>query len=221
MKISKKTHEVLKNFVGINNSLSIVEPKTLKTVSMGENIIGIYDTEEKFPVVHMYNSGPFMSMINLFGLDKCEFEFKETFVSIKAGTNQVKIVYDDENLVKKLMKLKPSKEYKKFKNFDGSYELTSDEIMLIQKAASNMNLPDMSMSMTDGKGDIVISDNENPDTNSFRAKIKGTGDFQVNIMVQNLLIVSGDYTVSVSNDRMVKFHHKKLPLFYTIALKID
>ena len=220
MKISNQTFDIMRNFAAINNAMMFTEPKVLKTLSLAENIIGIYDTEEKFPNFQFYNSAPFMSIVNLFGLDEIDFDFSDQGLLIKAGKNEVRIGYDDIDMIPKIPKLKKATAYKKAKDFDATFELDADQINQIQKAANILGLPDMQVKMSKGKGFIAISDDEDPDSNNMKIEIdngKGTGE--VNMMVKNLIILPGDYTISVMDGRMTKFKHKELPLFYIVAAK--
>ncbi len=220
MKISAQTFDIMRNFAAINNAMMFTEPKILKTLSLAENIIGIYDTEEKFPNFQFYNSAPFMSIVNLFGLDEIDFDFSDQGLIIKAGKNEVRIGYDDIDMIPKIPKLKKASAYKKAKEFDATFELNADQINQIQKAANILGLPDMQVKMSKGKGFIAISDDEDPDSNNMKIQIdngKGTGE--VNMMVKNLIILPGDYTISVMDGRMTKFKHKELPLFYIVAAK--
>jgi hypothetical protein len=205
MKIGKQTFEILKNFTAINNSIWVNEPTCLKTLSIAENIIGIYDTEETWPEFQLYNSVPFMSICSLYDLDKIDFDFGDNAVVIKTAGVRTTIVYDDPDLIPKLGDLKEASVYKQFSDFDATFDLSSDQINQIQKAANIL---------------ITISDDEAPDTNNMKVAVKdGEGDCEVSMMVKNLQIVSGDYTVSVSSGKMAKFHHKKYPLFYIVAAK--
>lgn len=219
MQISKQTFEILKNFTSINNSISVTEPSVLKTVSIAENIIGIYDCEETFPEWQLYNSVPFMSMVTLFELSKIDFDFTDKAVVIKSPGSRITIVYDDPDLIPVLGDLKDSAVYKKFDNFDASFTMASDKIIQIQKAANIMGLPDMSVKLTDGKGLITIVDGENPDSNAMKVAISGEGSCDVTMMVKNLQLVTGDYNISVANNVMSRFHHVKYPLFYIVAAK--
>ncbi len=219
MKISKTTFEIMKNFTAINNSLWVNEPQCLKTLSIAENIIGIYDTEETFTEWQLYNSMPFMSIVSLFDLKDIDFEFGEHAVVIKTAGSRVTIVYDDPDIIPKLGNLKEAAVYKKFTEFNATFDLSSDAIQKLQKAANILGLPDMSVKMKEGKGIINITDQENPDSNTMKLAIKGDGDCDVSMMVKNLQIVSGDYTVSVASEKLAKFHHVKHPLFYIVAAK--
>ena len=219
MEISKNTFEIMKNFTAINNSLWVNEAKILKTLSIAENIIGIYDSEEEFPSFQLYNSVPFMSYVSLFDLPKVEFEFGDNAVVIKTAGSRATIVYDDPDLIPKIGDLKDSSVYKKFSDFAATFELKSDKINQIQKTANIFGLPDMTIKMSDGKGLITITDDENPDSNNLKAGIKGEGDCEVSMMVKNLQIVNGDYTVSVADGKLTKFQHQKHPLFYIVAAK--
>lgn len=219
MKISSETFDILKNFCTINNSIWVNESMILKTISIAENIIAIYDTEETFPEWQLYNSGPFMSMVALFGLDKIDFDFGDNAVVIKAPGTRATIVYDNLDIIPKMDKLKPAEAYKKFDKFDATFALTSDKIGQIQKTANILGLPDMKVIMRDGKGLITINDDENPDSNLLKMAIAGEGECDIQMMVKNLQIHNGDYNISVASNVMTKFHHTKMPLFYVVAAK--
>lgn len=221
MKISQQTFDIMKNFSSINNAMMFKEAKVLKTLGLAENIIGIYDTEEKFPKFQFYNSAPFMSIVNLFGLDTIDFDFTDAGLIIKSGKeNEVRIGYDDEDMIPKIGKLKKASAYKQATDFDAEFDLTAEQINKIQKAANILGLPDMQVKIKNGKGFIAISDDEDPDSNSMKIKIdKGKGTGEVNMMVKNLIILPGDYQISVADDRMTKFKHNDLPLFYIVAAK--
>ena len=219
MKISKQTIEIMKNFSSINNSLWINEESILKTISVAENIIGVYDTEETFPEWQLYNSIPFMSMIGLFDLNEIDFDFGEKAVVIKIPGTRVTIVYDSIDLIPKLSGLKEAAVYKKFDDFSATFDLGTNKIGQIQKAANILGLPDMTVKMKDGKGLITITDEEDPDGNVMKMAIAGEGDCDVAVMVKNLQVMAGDYKVSVSSGTLCNFHHVKLPLFYIVAAK--
>jgi hypothetical protein len=219
MKISKNTFDIMKNFSAINNSMWVKEDHILKTISVAENIIGVYDTEETFPEWQFYNSVPFISMVSLFSLDKVDFDFGEKAVIIKMPGLRTTIVYDSVDLIPILSNLKDATVYKKFSDFDATFSLTSDKIVQIQKAANILGLPDMTIKMKDGKGLIVITDDEDPDSNIMKMSITGEGDCEVTVMVKNMQVLAGNYDISISNDVLANFHHEKLPLFYIIAAK--
>lgn len=219
MQISKQTFDILKNFTSINNSISVTEPSVLKTLSFAENIIGIYDCEEVFPVWHLYNSVPFMSMSGLF--EDGDFDFGEKSMTLKAKGMRARFVYDSPDIIQKLGNLKSSSSYKAFDKFDGNFDLTPDKVSTIQKGAMIMGLPDMAIKMTDGKGLITVCDGENPNSNTLKVAIVGEGSCEVSIMVKNLQVISGEYNVSVSNGLLAQFNHKKLPLFYIIAAQLS
>jgi hypothetical protein len=219
MKISQDTFDIMKNFTTINNSIWVNEPKCLKTISVAENIIGIYDTEETFPEWQLYNSVPFMSLVSLFGLNNIDFDFGDKAVVIKSPSVRTTIVYDDIDIIPKLGNLKASTSYKKYDKFDATFSLTSAKIVQIQKAANILGLPDMKVIMRDGKGLITINDEENPDSNLLKMAITGEGECDITMMVKNLQVHGSDYDISVSSGVMSKFQHPKMPLLYVVAAK--
>ena len=158
-------------------------------------------------------------MASLFDLDKVDFDFAEKAVIIKAPGSRVTILYDNPDLIPLLGDLKPSTTYKKFDNFNASFSMESDKINQIQKAASIMGLPDMSVKLTDGKGLIQIVDGENPDSNAMKVAIQGEGSCDIVMMVKNLQLATGKYNISVADGTISRFQHEKYPLFYIVAAK--
>lgn len=219
MQISKQTFEIMKNFTSINNSIWVNEESVLKTQSIAENIIGVYDTEEKFPEWQLYNSVPFMSLVQMLELGKVDFDFGDKAVVIKAKGARCTIVYNSTDLIPKLGDLKESASYKKYDKFNASFTLASDKVSYVQKVANILGLPDMTVTMRDGKGIISIIDNEDPNSNTFKIAITGEGDCDITMMVKNLLVIPSDYTVSVSDGILSRFQHSELPLFYIVAAK--
>ena len=49
MKLSDKTHTILKNFAGINNSILVKQGNQLRTISVAKNILAEAEIEEDFP----------------------------------------------------------------------------------------------------------------------------------------------------------------------------
>jgi hypothetical protein len=219
MKITQETFDIMKNFTAVNSAIWVNEPSVLKTIAIAENIIGIYDTEETFPEWRIYNSMTFMSMVALFGLNNIDFDFGENAVIIKTPGFRTTLVYDDEDIIPKLGELKSSSVYKKYDKFQASFDLTSDSIGKISKAANILGLPDMKIVMRGGKGLITVNDDENPDSNLLKVAVTGEGDCDITMMVKNIQIYAGDYHVSVSSGVTTKFHHDAMPLFYMVAAK--
>jgi hypothetical protein len=219
MEISKQTFEIMKNFASINSSMWVKEQHILKTISVAENIIGVYDTEETFPEWQLYNSLPFIAIVNLFERAKVDFDFGEKAVVLKVPGTRVTIVYDSIDLIPKLDNLKEAAVYKKFDDFNASFDLTPEKISQIQKAANIMGLPDMTVKMKEGKGLITITDDEDPDGSIMKMAVSGEGDCDITVMVKNLQVMSGNYKVSISSGVLCNFHHVKLPLFYIVAAK--
>jgi hypothetical protein len=228
MKISQETFDVLKNFSTINNALAITEPNALKTLSIAENIIGIYDCPETFPeVAHIYNSVPLMSLVSMVGIERCDFNFGKDNLGIKVTYNEkdvntvskIDIRYDDADMIPILGNLKESSVYKKFSDWDASFTLPHVVIGWLQKAANIMGVPDMTVKMADGKGMITIVDSENPDSNTWKTAIKGEGSCTITMMVKNMVVVDGVYTVRIANDKIGKFELNDSTLFYIVAAK--
>ncbi len=216
MKLTKETIEVLKNFSEINNSINNDEPGVLKTVSPSENIFGICDIQEELPDFAIYNLTEFLGILSLFDSEKMEIVFKENFLGIRDGNSKVKFHFADLDHIPN--KCKDSNTYKAFDDFQASIDLTKDNINSIMKSASVMTLSTMNIVMQEGKGKITILDPENPHTNNFEIVVKGKGNANVSIYVENLKLIEGDYTLNISEGKAIRFNHGTLPLFYFVSV---
>ena len=221
MKLSKNTLTILKNFSQINNSIFVDEPTVLKTMNNSGSIIGVYDTEEEFSNFAIYDLTELLNIISLFNLDDLQFAFKEDYLVMKAGKNKVRYLYTEADLIPYSEKIKPSEKYKAFDKFNGNFDLSSKEIDQLQKASSIMNLKEMKITMEDGKGEITLVDEDNPLTNKFNMAIEGNGDVDIKVDVSNFQIISGDYSIFVSNNLLLKFEHKDFPLMYFVSAMVS
>jgi hypothetical protein len=220
MKISKPTLAVLKNFSILNNAIVVDEEKTLKTRSPS-GIIGVYDTEETFPEFAIYDLPELLNIINLFKLEDIEFNFKEKFVEVVCGKNKIRYAYTDKDLIPDVEKIKPSEKYKAFNSFDGSINLTDKEMGIIQKTSNIMGANELEIQIEDGQGKVTVCDTNSVITNNYTLDVEDAeGTFNITIGVNNLQFISGDYKISVQNDKMAKFQHASAPLFYFVPARI-
>jgi hypothetical protein len=100
----------------------------------------------------------------------------------------------------------------------------SDKLLSeLQKASSVMQLPDLSFQNDNGKIYAVVCDISDPTTNSYKTIVAdnyaGTSKFRLNFKMDNIRIVSGDYTVSFSKNIVGEFSNNTLSLKYWFAME--
>ncbi len=225
MKLSKQTYDILKNFSVINKHIFVNEPKSLKTLNSAGNVFGIYDLpdDEEFPQEFaIYDLNQLLNVIGLLDLENTKFIFKDKFIGIKNGNNLIKFLYTHSDLLPDIQNLRDSEDYKKINQWDFSFKLNDVEMKKIRKASGIMSLAEMHIKAKDGKCIISLRDIEEAIKNQFKIGVSGAegeGEIIMKIEKDNFNLIPGDYQVSIINEKISKFHHMEMPLFYLITSK--
>jgi len=215
--LSRTTLDVLKNYATINSSIVFRKGSTLRTISNGENILSQFTSEEVFPVdFAIYDLSQFLSGISLFDNPKLDFS-SDDYVRIVGARRSVKYYFSDPQIT---LKSAPEKNV----NFPGSdiqFNLTAEDLVSLQKASGVYSLPDMSFQSKDGKIQLVLSDKENDTSNTYKQTIVGecTGDYSLDVKIENIRLLPGDYCVKVSKGLISEWNNTTLDLTYYIALE--
>ena len=215
--LSRTTLDVLKNYATINSSIVFRKGSTLRTISNAENILSKFTSEEVFPVdFAIYDLSQFLSGISLFDNPKFDFT-SDDFVRIAGSGRSVKYYFSDPEIT---LKSAPEKNV----NFPGSdiqFNLTEHDLLALQKASAVYSLPDLSVQSKDGKVQLVLKDKENDTSNTYKKAIAGTctGDYSLDIKIENIRLLPGDYSVKVSKSLISEWNNTTLDLTYYIALE--
>tara|TARA_Y100001960_G_scaffold49340_1_gene50024 strand:+ start:340 stop:1002 length:663 start_codon:yes stop_codon:yes gene_type:complete len=215
--LSRTTLDVLKNYATINSSIVFRKGSTLRTISNAENILSQFTSEEIFPVdFAIYDLSQFLSGISLFDNPQLDFS-NDDFVRIAGARRSVKYYFSDPEIT---LKSAPEKNVK-FPGADIQFNLTADDLIALQKASAVYSLPDMSFQSKDGKVRLVLSDKENDTSNTYKQDIVGecTGDYSLDVKIENLRLLPGDYNVKVSKGLISEWNNTTLDLTYYIALE--
>ena len=213
MKLSTETISVLKNFSTINANLMVKAGSSLSTMSAMKNIVAKADVSEEFPSdFAIYDLNEFLSALSLFG--KPDLEFGNDFVIItEEGTSKsLKYWYSDPSVV-----TTPSKEIS-MPSTELTFNLSSDTLNEITKAAAVIGVPDMALS----GGKLMVTDKKNSTANAFETSLD-VGDvaaeYKFWFKVENLKVMPGAYDVEVSSKKISHFTNTKLGVQYWIALE--
>jgi len=217
--LSKKTLDVLKNFSTINSSIVFRKGSTVRTISNAENILAKFTGEEVFPVdFAIYDLSQFLSGISLFSDPQLEFD-NETFVSIRGGRQSARYYFSDPEIT---LKSAPEKNVK-FPGADLQFNLTGEDLIALQKASAVYSLPDLTFQSEEGSNEIklILRDKENDTSNTYQQSISGacTGDYSLDVKIENIRLLPGDYTVKVSKHLISEWTNTNLDLTYYIALE--
>ena len=217
--LSKKTLDVLKNFSTINSSIVFRKGSTVRTISNAENILAKFTGEEVFPVdFAIYDLSQFLSGISLFSDPQLEFA-NESFVSIRGGRQSARYYFSDPEIT---LKSAPEKNVK-FPGTDLQFNLTGEDLIQLQKASAVYSLPDLTFQAEEGVNEIklVLRDKENDTSNTYEQSISGdcTGNYSLDVKIENIRLLPGDYTVKVSKHLISEWTNTNLDLTYYIALE--
>jgi len=213
MKLSNETISVLKNFSTINANLMVKAGSSLSTMSAMKNIVAKADVTEEFPSdFAIYDLNEFLSALSLFG--KPDLEFGNDFVIItEEGTSKsLKYWFSDPSVV-----TTPSKEIS-MPSTELTFNLSSDTLNEITKAAAVIGVPDMALS----GGKLMVTDKKNSTANAYETSLD-VGDVDAEykfwFKVENLKLMSGTYDVNVSSNKISNFKNTNSDIEYFIALE--
>jgi hypothetical protein len=103
-----------------------------------------------------------------------------------------------------------------------SFELKTEQLDKLLKAAGIYQLPDLSAIGEDGVVKLVVRDKKNETSNDFAVVVGETdGKFVLNFKVENIKLIPGSYDVVVSQKLLSKFTCREHDLTYYIALEPD
>ena len=219
MKLSDNTLTILKNFAGINNSILVKKGNKLSTISVAKNILAEAEiSPEEFPRdFAIYDLNQFLNVnTTLFNAPELDF-VNDGYVIIREGRSRQTFFFADPNVIV----IPPDKEIT-LPSEDVSFELSTEQLDKLLKAASINQLPDFSAVGADGKVKLVVRDKKNDTTNDFSIVVGETqSEFTFNFKVENIKILPGTYDVVVSQKLLSRFNSNNYNLTYYIALEPD
>ena len=219
IKISKRTLEVLKNFASINSGIIVNEGNTLNTLSSTKNILAEAKVDEVFTKSFaIWDLNKFLGTVSLF--KDPEFIFGENYVTVRGGNSSVRYHYCDARLVTTTNKKisMPSSVVQ--------FDLKAKDFSEIIKASSVLQVNQMCVrSSEDGKFIELAAVDKTDVTSNFYSVVVGENtsgaSFEFIFDVENLKILPGDYSVSISEKIVSCFSSKNEPLTYWIALSAE
>ena len=213
MKLTSKTISILKNFSTINQNLMVKTGNTLSTMSAMKNIVAQAEVTEGFPQEFaIYDLNEFLSALSLF--EEPELNFQDQYVTItqEGSRKNLKYWFSDPEVVTKPSKaiVMPSTEV--------TFNLSSDTLNEIQKAAAVIGAPDMALV----NGSLMVTDKKNDTANAYETGLDAKetdADYKFWFKVENLKLMSGSYDVEVSSKNISHFTNSAVGVEYWIALE--
>ena len=214
MKLSKHTTEILKNYSQINGNLLLKSGSKLGTISEQKNIMASTPIAEVIPSdFGIYDLNEFLGALSLF--EDPDLEFSDKYVTIQQNGNQIKYyAAEAANLTT------PQKEIV-FPDSEINFTLTSATLELIRKTSAVLSAPDLAIVGDGSKITAVVGQKKNATANSYDVDL-GTTDktFRVNLKIENLKMLPGQYAVSISSKRISRFQGTN-DLVYYVAVEAD
>tara|TARA_B100000945_G_C20191706_1_gene507187 strand:- start:79 stop:744 length:666 start_codon:yes stop_codon:yes gene_type:complete len=217
MKLSDKTLSFLKNFSTINQSILFKQGTRLRTISVMKNILAEATIEEELPKdFGIYDLNQFLNGLSLHNNPDLDFA-NEGHVVIKEGRMRSKYFFADPQVI-----VTPPEKEMNLPSEDVTFDLSTDQLDKLLKAAAIYQLPDLSVEGANGVVKIVVKDKKNDTSNSFDITVGETDkSFSFNFKVENIKILPGTYNVIVSSKLLSRFTSINHDLTYFIALEPD
>ena len=217
MKLSESTLSLLKNFSTINQSILFKQGNKLRTVSVMKNILAEATIAEEFPKdFGIYDLNQYLNGLSLHNDPELNFE-ADNYVVIKEGRSRSKYFFADPNCI-----VTPPEDSITLPTEDVSFELSTDQLDKLLKAAAIYQLPDLSVEGGDGVVKVLIRDKKNDTSNDYSVVVGETDStFSFNFKVENIKILPGTYDVVCCQKNISRFTSNNHDLTYFIALEPD
>lgn len=214
MKLSKETVALIKNFAGINSNLLLKQGNKLATISAQKNVMADATTNETFPDFAIYDLNEFLGAMSLF--EDPELDFQDKYVSISQGNMKIKFFAADASVL-----VAPQKAIT-FPEAEIDFRMSAAMLNMIHKTASVLRAADVSIVGDGSKITAVVGDKKNASGNSFSEPVGDTDKtFKVNLKVENLKMLPGDYDISISSKKISRFKSPNSDLVYYVAVEAD
>jgi len=217
MKLSESTLSLLKNFSTINQSILFKQGSRLRTISVMKNILAEATISEEFPKdFGIYDLNQYLNGLALHNNPELNFE-ADNYVVIKEGRSRSKYFFADPSVI-----ITPPDKSIDLPSEDVTFDLSTDQLDKLLKAAAIYQLPDLSVVGGEGVVKVLVRDKKNDTSNDYSVIVGETeSTFSFNFKVENIKILPGTYSVVVSQKLLSRFTNKNQDLVYFIALEPD
>ena len=219
MKISPDTLSVLKNFSTINSNLIIKPGNTIRTISPGKNILAEATVAETFDTAFgIWDLSQFLAVISLF--KDPDFDFRSDHVVVRSSNTKASVKYyysSPELLVSadKKLNMPPAKV---------NYTLTTKDLSELMKASAVLSAPDLALESSGDRMVLRVFNRKDPTSHDYSIDVgenDSESEFQFLFKVENLRLLNGDYSVSVSDKKVAQFESQSSNVVYWISLESD
>tara|TARA_B100000131_G_C18086071_1_gene600198 strand:+ start:855 stop:1547 length:693 start_codon:yes stop_codon:yes gene_type:complete len=224
--LSPVTYDLLKNFSNINRSIVIEPGSKISTISINKNILARASVPEEFPnQMAFYDLSTFLGGVSLIDSPELIVDDKKCRVKSKNGRSSTTFYYADPDIIT----TPPTKEFA-VPDTVASFDLSSETLMTIERAAKLYMVPDLCLYTKDGQMLLTVTDRKNDTSNSFEIAVgEDTREYCYCFKVENLKVISQaqrsatsvNYVVNISEKKVAHFKGQNLDVEYFIALEPD
>jgi hypothetical protein len=218
MNLSSDTVSLLKNFSDINQNILVKPGNKVQTISTMKNILAEAEISEKFESEFaIYDLPEFLRSVELFEKPELKFNGGSNVQIADSNSKQaIKYFFADKSVIVSPTKniTMPDKEV--------TFTFKKETFAKLLKAATTLNLPDIAVK-GDGKSiNLVATDKKNKSSNEYSLVVGETDkSFTAYFKTENFKMVSDDYDVAISKQKISHFVNRNKPIQYWIALEPD
>jgi len=218
MNLSSDTVSVLKNFSDINQNILVKPGNKVQTISTMKNILAEAEISEKFESEFaIYDLPEFLRSVELFEKPELKFNGGSNVQIADSNSKQaIKYFFADKSVIVSPTKniTMPDKEV--------TFTFKKETFVKLLKASTTLNLTDVAVK-GDGKSiKIVATDKKNKSSNDYSIEVGETDKkFTAYFKTENFKMVSDDYDVAISKQKISHFVNRNKPIQYWIALEPD
>jgi len=218
MNLSTDTLAILKNFSEINDNILFKPGSKLNTISAMKNILAEATITEKFDTEFgIYSLSEFLRAVELFEKPAVKVNGANyAVISEEKSKQAIKYFFADKSVL-----VAPQKGIN-MPDKTVAFTLKKVDFARIQKAATTLNLPDIAIKGNGKVISFVAVDKKNKSSNDYSLNVGETDKtFTAYFKAENFKIISDDYDVAISKQKISHFINRSKPVQYWIALEPD
>jgi len=211
MKISKQTLEVLKNYSNINSNILVRQGNVLSTISSSMNVYSSANVKETFDrEFAIYDLNSLLALLTM--MEDTDVDFGEDCITISKDSSEFKYYYADKSIIVAA----PDKSVTVDEHY--SFDLSSNAITTIIRAASVISAPMLSVICKNGKVKLSVGDPLTPRSNTYTQDIGDFDgdDFDCRLPIENFKVIPADYKCVISKRKFLQLHNSTMN--YLLAL---
>jgi hypothetical protein len=218
MNLSADTLAILKNFSEINNNILFKPGSKLHTISAMKNVLAEATISEKFESeVGIYDLTEFLRAVELFEKPSVKINGANyAVISDEKSKQIIKYFFADKSTL-----VAPSKGIN-MPDKTVTFTLKKEDFAKVQKAATTLNLPDIAVKGNGKTISFIATDKKNKSSNDYSLNIGETDKtFTAYFKADNFKMISDDYDVAISKQKISHLIGRSKPVQYWIALEPD